>query len=57
MIHQFLEMMMEQLRFDDIMEEFKAKFDGTSQWSVCTWITSLAKGGEPKKRFQYCSEP
>ena len=39
------------------MEEFEAKFDGTSQWSVDTWITSLAKGGGPKERFQYCLNP
>ena len=45
------------VRFDDIMEEIKAKFDGTSQWPFGTWITSLAQGGEPKKRFQYCLNP
>ena len=42
------------LRHDDLMEEFKAKFDGTSQWSIDAWITFLAKGRGPKKRFQYC---
>ena len=26
------------VRFDDIMEDFKAKFDGTSQWSCNAWI-------------------
>ena len=36
---------------------FKAKFDGTSQWTVEAWLTFLAKGGGPKKRFQYCSNP
>ena len=36
------------------MEEFKAKFDGTSQWSINDWTTCLAKGGGPKKRFQNC---
>ena len=45
------------VRFDDIMEEFKAKFDGTSQWPTHDWITFLAKGGGPKKRFQYCLNP
>ena len=39
------------------MEEFKAKFDGTSQWPTHDWITFLAKGGGPKKRFQYCLNP
>ena len=37
------------VRFDDIMEEFKAKFDGTSQWPINAWRTFLAKGGGPKK--------
>ena len=37
------------VRFDD----FKAKIDGTSQWPTHDWITFLAKGGGPKKRFQY----
>ena len=32
-------------------------FDCTSQWSVDTWTTSLARGGGPKKRFQYCLNP
>ena len=45
------------VRFDDIMEEFKAKLDGTSQWLITDWITCLAKGGGPKKRFQYCLNP
>ena len=48
MIHQFLEKMMEQ---HDLTTLWKAKFDGTPQWSVNTWITFLAKGGRPKKRF------
>ena len=42
------------VRFDDIMEEFKEKFDGALQWSINDWIIFLAKGGGPKKRFQYC---
>ena len=45
------------LRFVDLMEEFKAKFDGTSQWPVNAWITFLAEGTGPKKRFQYCLNP
>ena len=43
--------------FDDLAEKFKAKFDGTLPWSIEAWITFLAKGGGPKKRFQYCFEP
>ena len=43
--------------FDDAAEKFKAKFDGTSQWSMEAWTTFLAKGGGPKKRFQYCVNP
>ena len=45
------------VRFDDIMEEFKANFDATLQWPTNDWITFLAKGGGPKKRFQYCLNP
>ena len=30
------------VRFDDIMEEFKEKFDGASQWSVNAQTTFLA---------------
>ena len=41
------------VRFDDLIEEFKVKFDGT----VDAWTTFLAKGGGPKKRFQYCLNP
>ena len=25
------------VRFDDLAEKFKAKFDGTSQWSIEAW--------------------
>ena len=42
------------VRFDDPAENFKAKFDGTSQWPIEAGITFLAKGVGPKKRFQYC---
>ena len=45
------------VRFDDIIDEFKKMFDGTSQWSINEWISFLAKGGGPKKRFQYCLNP
>ena len=45
------------VRFDDLEEKFKAKFDGTSRWPIEAWITFLARGGGPKKRFQYCFEP
>ena len=36
------------VRFDDLAEKFKVKFDGTSQWSIEAWIIFLAKGGGPK---------
>ena len=26
------------VRFDDIMEDFKKKFDGVVQWSINDWI-------------------
>ena len=42
------------LRFDDLAGKFKAKFDVTPRWFIEAWITFLAKGGGPKKRFQYC---
>ena len=45
------------VRFDDIMEEFKKKFDGAFQWSIFDWIPILTKGGGPKKRFQFCLNP
>ena len=45
------------VRFDDLAEKFKAKFAGTSQRSIEALITFLAKGGGPKKRFQYCLDP
>ena len=44
--------------FDDVLQEFKKKrFDGALQWSIDDWISVLAKGGAPKKRFQYCLNP
>ena len=46
------------VRFDDILGEFKKnKFNGALQWSIGVWISILAKGGGPKKRFQYCLKP
>ena len=36
------------VRFDDWEVKFKAKFDGTSQWSIEVWITFLAKGVNSK---------
>ena len=45
------------VRFDDLAEKFKAKFDGTSQWSIEAWMAVLAKRGGPKKRLQYCLNP
>ena len=45
------------VRFYDILEEFKKKFVGALQWSICDWISTLAKGGGQKKRFQYCLNP
>ena len=38
------------VRFDDIMEEFKAKFDATLQWPTNDWITFLAKGREDQRK-------
>ena len=45
------------VRLDDLAEKFKAKFDGTSPWSIEAWITFLAKAGRRKRRFQYCLNP
>ena len=45
------------VRFDGIMKELEAKFDGASQWSISDWISFLAKGRGPKKRFQCCLGP
>ena len=46
------------VRFDDIMEEFKKKFDGALQRSINDYLISiLARGGGPKKRFQYWLNP
>ena len=45
------------VRFDDLAELFKSKFVGAWRWSIESWISFLAKGGGPKKRFQYCMNP
>ena len=45
------------VRFDDLAELFKSRVAGTSQWPIEAWITFVAKGGGPKKRFQYPSSP
>ena len=43
---------------NDIVDECrKKKFDGASQWPPEDWISTLAKGGGAKKRFQYCVNP
>ena len=39
------------------IQKFKKKFDGALQWSINGCISFLAKGGGPKKRFQYCLNP
>ena len=39
------------------MDELKKKFDGALQWPISYWISFLAKGAGPKKRFQYCLNP
>ena len=36
------------VRFDDV-EEFKAKFDGTSQWPINDWITCLQREEDQRK--------
>ena len=41
------------VRFDDLAEKLKAKFDGTSHWSHEAWISFLAKRRGPKKRFHH----
>ena len=46
------------VRFDDILKEFeKKKFNVALKWSFGNWIFILAKGGRPKKRFQFCLDP
>ena len=46
------------IHHDDIIEECKKKkFINAPQWSIDDWISTLAKGGGEKKRFQYCLNP
>ena len=45
------------VKFDDLIEKFKVKVVGSSEWTVDAWTTFLAKGGGPKKRFQNCLNP
>ena len=46
------------IQYNDIVEECgKKKFGDASQWSLEDWISTLAKGGGPKKRCQYCFNP
>ena len=46
------------IHYSDIIEECrKKKFDDASQWSLEHWISTLAKRGGAKKRFQYCGNP
>ena len=32
------------VRFDELAEKFKAKFDGTSQWPIEAWMVNKRKG-------------
>ena len=44
------------VKFDDLIEKLKVKFADTLQWTVITWVNSLAKGGG-KKKSQHCLIP
>ena len=39
------------VRFDDLAEKLKARFAGTSQWSIEAWVTFLAKEEDRRKVF------
>ena len=45
------------VRFDDLAEKFKAKFDGTSQWYIGAWITFLATRGATEEEVSILFEP
>ena len=45
------------VKFDDIVEEFKKKFEGAWQWSLNDWISILAKGGGDKVKESILFEP
>ena len=39
------------VRFDDLIEKFKVKFVGTSEWTVDAWTIFLAKEEDQRKGF------
>ena len=45
------------VRFDEIIKEFKAKFGGTSQWSIDDWTSFLAKRRKTKEKVSILLEP
>ena len=45
------------VRFDDLAEKFKAKFDGTSQWSIEAWTSFLGKRRRKKEEVSVLLEP
>ena len=45
------------VRFDDIMEEFKKKFDGALQWPINHWISILPNWGGSKEKVSTLFEP
>ena len=45
------------IHYSDIIEEHRKKVDDASQWLLEEWISTLAKEGRAKKRFQYCVKP
>ena len=45
------------VRFDDLIEKLKERFLSILQWTVSTWLNSLAKGGGKNRRLQYCLNP
>ena len=45
------------VRFDDLAEKFKAKFDGGSQWTLEARIAFLTRGGGQKKKVSVLLEP
>ena len=45
------------VRFDDLAELFKSRFEASSHWSIQAWIIFMAKGGRQKKMVQHCLNP
>ena len=46
------------IHYSDVIEECRRKkFDDAPQWLLEDWISTLAKRGGAKKRFQYCVNP